>query len=207
MILTDLISKGDVREVYRHPDNADLCVKIDYVQGHYARKRKTPAQIKYYRWLEQRAAPFDMMTRFHGCIDTNFGRGYVFDLIRDDGGAVARPITDYFHSSEFTETHYQSILGNLRAYRRYFIDNRIIGPSSHLPNNVYALGATKGTGRLFSIDSLGANEFVSVFSLNKHLAGYKANRKWRRLIRSMSVRWRRNGVLQEILRDSEVWLV
>ena len=78
------IAEGLARACYNHPDNDDLCVKIGHPNIEFYRLYK---EIKYFNKIKRRdTSKFDYLfySDFHEEVETNLGRGFVFDLIRDE---------------------------------------------------------------------------------------------------------------------------
>ncbi|WP_321416500.1 YrbL family protein [uncultured Desulfobacter sp.] len=94
----DLIGTGVHRKCYIHPENADQCIKIVYRGG----QAETIREQKYYRYLSQKGISWEMLAQFHGNIETNFGTGAVFDLVRDYDGSISKTLDTYFNLTDET---------------------------------------------------------------------------------------------------------
>ena len=62
-----LVGKGLHREVYTHPENNNLCIKV-VVHGNADESRR---EKEYYRLLEKRRIVWGMIPRYHGDVETN----------------------------------------------------------------------------------------------------------------------------------------
>jgi hypothetical protein len=93
-----LIGKGLHRECFEHPADPDKCIKI-VVAGDSDENRR---EARYYTMLGRRGIRWDMLTPFHGIVATNKGEGAVFDLVRDDSGAVSQTLQYYLNSEKLS---------------------------------------------------------------------------------------------------------
>ena len=71
---TALIGKGYYRFYYRHPDNSGLCIKIPMTPDDEEHMREQAC----YRLLLRRNVSFEMVAKFHGDVEANFGTGAIF---------------------------------------------------------------------------------------------------------------------------------
>ena len=108
-----LVGKGHHREVYRHPQNPDLCIKI-IVDGNFD-SRQVRREKAYYRHLEKKGISWDMVPKYHGDIITDLGTGSVFDLILDQDGSVSKTLENYLASNEVTEANYHGLSKSLNS--------------------------------------------------------------------------------------------
>jgi hypothetical protein len=153
----DLIGRGRTRCCYRHPDDPDKCIKID----HRKHGGPTAKEAAYYRKLARMRPDFSYqhIPRFHGFVDTNLGKGGVFDLIRDEtDGQISRPLNDYIHAGEVSaddplwrEAH--------SHYLKTLYDEAIIIRDFN-PGNVCARRMRDGGYQLVTIDGIGHRDFI-----------------------------------------------
>lgn len=170
-----IIGKGLHRECFVHPDNPGQCVKI-VVAGN---SNENQREAKYYGHLARRVISWEMLTRFHGLVETNLGEGAIFDLVRDDNGQVSKTLAHYLASGQLTALHSAVLRPALKNLRLYLLHNRIITKTLKSKNILFQLLAADA-GRLVIVDNLGNSDFIPIANYNTFLARRKILRKWRR---------------------------
>jgi hypothetical protein len=170
-----LIGKGLHRECFEHPDNPHWCVKI-VVAGNSNENHREAA---YYEQLSRRGISWEMLTRFHGLVDTTMGEGAVFDLIKDYTGEVSGTLTRYLASDELTLAHSAVLAGALIALKAYLIENRVITMTLKTKNIVFQR-SVDGKGNLVIVDNVGNSDFIPAANYSAFLARLKIQRKWHR---------------------------
>ncbi len=170
-----MIGKGLHRECFEHPDNPDWCVKI-VVAGNSNENHREAA---YYEQLSGRGISWEMLTRFHGLVDTNMGEGAVFDLVKDYTGEVSGTLTRYLVSDELTSSYSAVLAGALIALKTYLIENRVITMTLKTKNILFQRGVD-GQGKLVIVDNVGNSDFIPAADHSAFLARLKIQRKWHR---------------------------
>ena len=93
------IGEGLIRTCYKHPDDKQLCIKVpkEHVTREYTNK-----EILYYLKLKKRKYKnfdYKFYSDYHGEIETEFGTGQVFDLVRDERtGEVSKTLEYYLQN-------------------------------------------------------------------------------------------------------------
>lgn len=99
-IYTDnYIVEGEIRVCYENPLDASKCIKIlkPNIDEAYAYK-----EINYFLKLNRRKNKYKypFYSTFHGEVETNKGKGQVFDLIRDETtGQISKTLEFYLHNN------------------------------------------------------------------------------------------------------------
>ena len=120
-----------------------------------------------------------MLPRFHGVVATNRGDGYVFDLIRDYDGNVARTLEYYFSKPEEMEEHAVALSRALDRLYEYQMCWKVVTMSLKAYNIVYQRTAID-EGRLVLVDNIGSSDCIPICNYLNFMAEYKIRRKWRR---------------------------
>ncbi|MFP4350138.1 MAG: YrbL family protein [Thermodesulfobacteriota bacterium] len=173
-----LISQGDDRLCYQHPEAPDKCIKITYSQNP-VQSRKEAA---YYQHLISRKVSFRRLSRFYGRIPTNKGKGYVFELIRDYDGNISKTLLHYLGTDSGSVPR---IRRDLPRLKNYLVEEGIMVRDLKAENLVYQR-LDGPTGKLIIIDGVGNNEFLPVCNWSRYLARKKIIRKWDRFIRKLN---------------------
>jgi len=177
---SDLIGKGVHRKCYIHPENADQCIKIIYRGGH----AETIREQKCYRHLAKRGISWEMLTKFHGNIETNLGTGAVFDLVRDYDGSVSKTLDTYFKLTDETTVSYSNIIQCLSELKHYLLGNNIITMGLK-PRNILYRRLNQATGKCVIVDNIGNSDFIPICTYNKFLGNKKILRKWERFEKAL----------------------
>jgi hypothetical protein len=185
-----LVGKGLHRECFVHPENPDLCVKI-VVSGNGNENRREQA---YYRELANRGVSWEMLPRFHGLVDTSFGEGAVFDLVRDNDGRTSLTLGHYLASEQLTALHGTALREALQALKRYLLEHRIITMTLKTKNILFQLDSPE-TGKLVIVDNIGNSDFIPAVKYSARLASWKIERKWQRFERSLHVDYAANKAI------------
>lgn len=88
-----LISRGRERICYQHPQDPGLVIKLPQEKsgdGHLANHH----ELQGYTLFSSQQQNGGFISRCHGFIETNKGRGLLCECIRDHDGAVSRSIWD-----------------------------------------------------------------------------------------------------------------
>ncbi|WP_320040995.1 YrbL family protein [uncultured Desulfobacter sp.] len=190
----DLIGTGVHRKCYIHPENADQCIKIVYRGG----QAETIREQKYYRYLSQKGISWEMLAQFHGNIETNFGTGAVFDLVRDYDGSISKTLDTYFNLTDETTVSYSNVIQCLYELKHYLLEYNII-TMAFKPKNILYKRLSQTTGRCVIIDNIGNSDFIPICTYNKFLGNKKILRKWKRFEKALSKEYLNNADLKHIL--------
>lgn len=183
-----LIGTGTRRKCYRHPEDPGKCVKVSTVVK--GRDQQTKREIAYYRKYGRRGCPLHHLAGFHGPVETNLGRGWVFDLITDPDGGISRPLGRMIKDGT-PVAELQAELDELRAYM--FEHGIICGDFNH--DNILVQRQPDGSRRLMIIDGLGNSDYIKLADFWRPHCDRKLVRKWKRLL------WRL-GTFEEMARNN-----
>jgi hypothetical protein len=170
-----IIGKGYHRECYVHPENNNLCIKI-VVLGDL---KESQREQQYYRLLQNRNTPWEILPEFHGVVETNLGSGAVFDLIRDYDGNVSKTMVHYLTSAGKPDTSDPGLLEAIDLLKLSLYKHTIITMTLK-PKNIVYKKLTPEKGRLIIIDNIGNSDFIPICNYNTFLARIKISRKWRK---------------------------
>lgn len=171
------ISAGTDRECYRHPSHPEYCIKILRPDRHPRRFRR---EIRFYRRLALRRIDMLRLTRYHGNIDTNLGKGAVFDLVSDFDGQTSRTLEYYLGLGEtdFDAWAVEDLNDLTREFYRNWIVFHDLNPANLL---VWRLGENRKC--LVAIDGIGHNHLLPLASYSAAYARRKIVRVWNRRYR------------------------
>jgi len=189
-----LVGRGLHRECYAHPMNSDLCVKV-VVAGNSDENRREAA---YYQRLSRRGISWEMLTRFHGLVETSLGEGAVFDLVRDSDGSVSKTLASYLECDALTSLHRQVLVQAMQNLKEYLLLNRVVTMTLK-PKNILLQLNPAGDGKLVIVDNVANSDFIPITNYSARLARRKIERKWRRFDNSLRCQYVHNSALVEVL--------
>jgi len=171
-------SKGTTRKCFLHPENNDLCIKIPLVNEGKRNKgilKAVHRENKFYLRLKKRNVSWEHLSQYKGDVDTNLGRGSVYQLIRNDNGEIATNLEHYLQSKNqlINSDVLSNVLDELYAYMQA---NQIL-TTSLLPRNI-VLHQHHEQMKLVIIDDIGSSEFIPVSQYISFFAEKKIKRKW-----------------------------
>jgi len=152
LVLSEKVGSGNDRECWRHPINPALCVKVAKPE-----QERTQNDIDYHygRLLARRGVPTPHLTRVHGWVMTNRGRGLVVDLVRQPDGTPAPPLLEALRSGLIDLAQAYELV--VEAFD-WLAANRVI-LADFGPDNFLVRQLPDGRFRLVFVDGLGARHF------------------------------------------------
>lgn len=136
--LTDelFIGKGRDRVCYQHPIDPSLCIKISIRNN-----KQSVREADYFQYLYTRSLDLSLLSCYKGEVETNLGKGYMFELVRNHNGAISETLTQMLQKKTISAERVVAEAAKLRAY---LINNKIcvrdISPSNIVVQN---LGTTQ----------------------------------------------------------------
>lgn len=163
---SELIGRGMCRSCYRHPKREDLCVKVYRKKFRAKTHRKEVLEIGRLRKRTHQL----VIPAYHGSVETNLGRGDVYDRILDQDG---RSITfrDYLQEVCLEEAFITRdlLFNDLYQSAAVFAD-------LNCGNILVLRGGNKM--RFAIVDGLGEGTLIKVESLIPYLARRKLMKIW-----------------------------
>jgi hypothetical protein len=193
-----LIGKGLHRECFMHPLDPGLCIKI-VVAGSINENHR---EARYYHHLAKRDISWEMLTRFHGLVDTNLGEGAVFDLVRDYNGQVSATLACYLESTTPDASVAAALSDALARLKAYLLENRVITMTLKPKNILFRLDGPD-SGTLVIVDNIGNSDFVPLADYSAALARRKIRRKWCRFEASLLSLYPGNKILPRLLGNAQ----
>lgn len=171
------VAEGTDRKCYRHPDKTEYCIKVLHPEvgpGRFWR------EVKYYSRLRQRGIEFKHLSAFRGLVDTNLGKGAMFDLVLDDDGQISRSLHHYLgqHDRRFDVW----VGDEIERLKQDFYDQWIAIHDLN-PTNILVKRLGFDEFRMVVIDGVGHNHFIPLASYSPAYARKKLVRAWNRRYR------------------------
>ena len=173
----DFVADGTGRACYRHPTEAQYCIKVLHPE---CRAGRFWREVKYYRSLRGRNVDFHHLTSFHGLVKTNLGMGAVFDLVLDDDGRVSRSLEHYLAGDDRRFNDW--IVNEIENLKQDLYDQWIVFHDLN-PTKILVQRIGFDEFRLVVIDGIGHNHFIPLASFSSRLARKKLVGVWDRRYR------------------------
>lgn len=169
-----IIGKGAHRVCYRHPSDQSKCIKIISVADDSSQR----LECKYYQQLEAADISWKHLSRYYGVAETNLGKGYVYQLIRDFDGKVSLSLAEYLNDSVANNVDTNLIIDSLRDLKKYLLENKIVVRNLR-PYNVVFQRTNQTEGEAVIIDNIGHhNNFYHLSDRIAFLARKDIQKKW-----------------------------
>ena len=195
IILTDkdFIARGGERDCYLHPLDDKKVIKIVHGYSDIINRNQNDLDYKYFKFLEKLKVPFSNITRCYGYIDTNLGKGLIFDKVFDYNGKISITFLDTIIQNKFTKYEENELVEDLK---NYLFKNNILFIDIGL-YNVLCCEYEEGKYRLIIIDGLGGRRTGIKFWLylnSKIFIKYKIIKSWNRFLKEID---RKRNQLEE----------
>lgn len=119
-----VVGVGRHRACYIHPEDASKCIKVVHNPGEHA-FQEIKRELAYYKHLESYLKDWSGLPRFYGEVETNLGRGFVYDRIVDFDGRPSQSIEQRYNQNNLNQLH-EELSRLIDRLRRYLWDNRIV---------------------------------------------------------------------------------
>ncbi|MCG3661463.1 YrbL family protein [Aliarcobacter butzleri] len=172
-----LLGDGGERLVFIHPNDSKKVVKVlqPQIKKH---NFQNELEFKYYNFLTKKNVDFSHITKCFGYVDTNFGKGLVFERVVDFDGEDSKFLRNCLQENIFTKDQEKRLLDDLKNYLE---DNEIlfIDCSSH---NVFCKKVSADKYTLIIYDGLGArrdNIKLTLYMKSRFYTRYKIKKQWK----------------------------
>jgi len=171
------VAEGTDRKCFRHPDKSDCCIKVLHPEvgpGRFWR------EVKYYSRLHRRGVDFKHLSRFHGLVNTNLGKGAIFDLVLDDDARVSRTLHHYLDQGDPRFNAWA--IDEIERLKQDMYDQWIAFHDLN-PTNIMVQRLGFDEFRMVVIDGIGHNHFIPLASYIPAQARKKLVGVWNRRYR------------------------
>ena len=179
--LTDdlLLGKGHHKAVYTYPNRPMWCVKVVYDNSSFDVWR----ELRYRRARSRMGWPSSMLTKYNGLVETNLGKGYVYERIADYDGRPSKSLKDYILAAD-TPAGMDELKALIGEFRQLWQQELVIVSDTN-PEN-FAVQKITPTGYLLRIvDNIGSGSHLPIVFYSRHFARKRVERYWKRFLREM----------------------
>lgn len=173
----DFIGKGNERACYLHPADKNKAIKVSYDQE-IGRSKQSDTEIKYYKkLLKRKNLSWKHLPRFYGEIQTNKGKGFIVELIRDYDGKVSKSFKYYIEKDGL-----QKYKKELENYKNYLLENYIIFNYGMMQGNILLRKNSETDFDLVLIDGLGDVAYFTLLNEIPYFARRRITRRWNKFV-------------------------
>lgn len=178
MILLDdqyYIAEGEIRKCYIHPSNEELCIKIPKpeITLEYINKEL----IYFHKIRNKKNFDYLFFSNFKGIKDTTLGKGYLFDLIRDENSnKISKTLQQYLEMENAPFSDEILMKGVLRL-KEQMIRSKIFTRDLR-PRNICCKILNNNTLEMIIIDGIGHRDFFPVADWFHYYSKKKVNRSF-----------------------------
>lgn len=188
-----LIGKGGHRDVYINPKNPGQCIKINSRSEEDHKREMGYRKSRKFRNLP----PSSLLTEYFGPVETNYGRGFVFERILDYDGSTSKTIDDLIRLeiqackegkrvNEFlgTDKEIPTVLAVLCKFRELLFKDNIIIPDMGAFNYMVQFDNPK-EWRVRIVDDIGSPTLIPIVYYIDYLGAKHVRRRWIKFIREI----------------------
>ena len=170
-----LLAKGGERICYIHPNDNTKIIKVLYTKGTH--NNQNELEYIYYEYLNKYNIDLSSISKCYDYIDTNKGKGLVFERIMDFDGKPSKSFR-YLIANKLLPYDVQEQL--ILELKEYLDKNLILFVDTSL-TNIFCKKIEDNKYKLIIIDGLGAKRLGMKFWLyrnSKFYTKYKIKRQW-----------------------------
>ncbi|RDE18752.1 hypothetical protein DV711_14110 [Motiliproteus coralliicola] len=175
------LSEGNERVSYIHPMDSSKIIKIEK-KGNKSR-HQNDLDYFYFKLLEKKRVDLSHITSCYGWVETNFGKGVVFDRVSNYDNSKELTLEDVIKEGALPKCELEILLDTLK---NYLVDNKILFVDVSL-KNVLLKKEAEDKNKLIIVDGLGARRFGLKFFLQRNIETLlinKTNKQWNKLMRT-----------------------
>ena len=174
-----LIAKGGERACYINPYDQKKVIKVLLTKE--KDNQRNELEYIYMNYLDKKKRDLSALTKCYGYVDTNKGKGLVFDRVIDFDCKTSKSFR-YYMVHKLIDLELQEQL--LQDLKKYLIQNEILFVDTSL-TNIFCQKIAEDKYKLIIVDGLGAKRMGFKFWLYRHsriYTKYKILRQWSKLL-------------------------
>ncbi|NRA19202.1 MAG: hypothetical protein HRU05_01835 [Oceanospirillaceae bacterium] len=175
-----LLAEGGQRLCYLHPTDSTKIIKI--LPQRVASDNQNELESVYLGYLLKKGVSFKHLTQCFGYVDTNLGRGLVFERALNSDGTPSMSLKYMMEEKLLSLERQQKLVLELVSYLR---ENQIIF-ADMASSNIFCRRDKAGDYSLLIVDGLGARRFNYRFWMYMWIGFYrrsKINKQEKKLMR------------------------
>ena len=173
--LTDdlYLGVGNHKTVYAHPTDKNLCVKI----LHTPDDPDFYKESRYRKALGSRADSMTLITKYFGEIETNKGKGYLFERVLDFDGKISQTMLNVLDDTVADKNLLPATEKLLLDFKKTYFDERFLLAGVD-PDNYLVQRTSPTERRVRIIDNIGIATFIALPYYFNYFALKRAKKYW-----------------------------
>ncbi len=173
------IGKGAERKCYVHPEYDDRVIKIEYIEK--KDRDQNRLDVLYYAHIAKKDISFSHIAKYHNKADTNYGKGLVFEYIKDYNKQPSCTLENIIKKEVLSKKTVDTLLTELQHY----LEKNCIVFGDVVLSNILCQQTAAHKWKLVIIDGLGARRIGWKLWLQMHSKWYtsiRIKKQWRKLL-------------------------
>lgn len=166
------IGSGGHQATYIHPTDATKCIKIPHTKDDGDVRK----EMRYRKSCAKKLSRSKLVTEFFGTIDTNLGRGYVFERVLDFDGKTSLDMKKFLPKS--TPEIIRRVLLDFKAD---FLRENIAIVDTDI-ENFMVQELKPEVYRVRIVDNIGTPVLIPLVYWFEFAAAWKAKRYWNKIV-------------------------
>ncbi|WP_417328592.1 YrbL family protein [Halarcobacter sp.] len=171
-----LIAKGGERDCYLHPDDNTKVIKTLHKKDEH--NNQNELEYSYMKYIRKRKnIDLSQVTDCYGYVNTNLGKGLVFDRVLDFDGTPSKSFRYYLANKIISLDEQEKLINELKNYLE---KNLILFVDTSL-TNIFCPKISDNSYKLIIVDGLGAKRTgikFTLYKVSKTYTKYKIKRQW-----------------------------
>ena len=171
-----LVAEGVYQKCFRHPSDDNLCIKISKKDIETSR---VAYEVEYCEKISKKRIKkedYQFFSKFHGTVETNLGKGYVFDLIKDETTQEVSKTLEYYLLHPDPEISDKTLKIVYERLIQLMVKYKIIANDIRSKNICCKILEDK-TIELIHVDGLGHRDFLPLVDWFSYFAKKKIERR------------------------------
>ena len=167
-----LIGTGRDRACYQHPTNPSLCIKVALTA-----EKQSIRERNYLNFLKKKNRDLTYISQYIGTLDTNLGKGHVFELARDENDNIAPTLNTAIQNKQIEFNEVEELVNQLKTY----LYTQNICAYDLSPNNIVVVKKSNSECSLKIIDGIGISQPNPFIIRSKILTSKALDKSFKRL--------------------------
>lgn len=189
------LGKGGHRACYRHPLDKSKCIKIILNSDG---ERTVNFELGFLNTLHKRGYYPALIPQYYGTIETNKGKGYVYDLVQNEDGTSAATLDDFLKNPKQLKACREKLLALMQALHKDLYDNQVIVRSLEAWNVLFPKAAD-GTLSIRLVNDLGMPNKIKVPYYISYAAHQHVEKHWQKFKHDMRPYYQGNQDAQDFI--------
>ena len=174
------LGKGRERKCYVHPHDFQKVIKVVYRKDQGLNQNEM--EYSYIQYLKKNKREFSNITNCYGFVNTNIGKGFVFDRVLDFDNTQSKSFKELVLNSFFSKDEELKLIEDLK---QYIFKNNIIFVDIAL-SNILCKKIDKNTYKLILTDGIGGKRYglkSKLYQYSKVFTKYKVIKQWKKFLK------------------------